>query len=130
MTTRILPPEEWHRLAGTELETVWPLLPPTHTTVMVVEEDGAIVGCWALLTALHAEGLWIAPAFRQRPSVGRRLLRAMRQQARASGYRAVLTACIGEPIRTLLEKVGAVRLPAHFVMPIQEEPCPPLSPSR
>lgn len=74
MTHRILDPAEWPRLDGTELEGVWKILQPDRAQVLVVEDgDGAIVGCWALVWALHAEGCWIAPRHRLHSSVARHL---------------------------------------------------------
>jgi len=61
MNDRILPPEEWSRLNGTEAESVWPMLNPGSARVLVVEEGAEIVATWTFLTVLHAECLWIAP---------------------------------------------------------------------
>ena len=94
--TRILPPEEWGRLEGTELETVWPVLSPTDAQIVVVEDGPAIVGCWAVIRYVHVEGIWIAPAYRGRFAVGRRLWRAMGQVARAWGASAVWTAAVSD----------------------------------
>src|SRR5258708_3987314 len=82
MTTRILPATEWGRLIGTEAEVIWPHLVPERTTIVVVERDGQIVGCHVLSWLLHAECLWIAPQFRGRPSVARRLWLAVQHVAR------------------------------------------------
>jgi hypothetical protein len=60
VTTRLLPPEQWHRLAGTDLE---PLLDVFHVKqdaidILVAEDaDGRIVGHVALLSWIHVEGL-------------------------------------------------------------------------
>jgi hypothetical protein len=75
MTTRILPPDEWHRLTGTELGGV--PLDPANAVVVVVEEDEDIVGRWAFLRVIHAEGFWIAPEHQKRVAVFRHLLREM-----------------------------------------------------
>lgn len=77
MTTRVLPPEEWPRLQGTELETVWPTLPQDEARIVVVEDAGQIIGCWAAFRAVHVEGVWIHPDHRGK--VGVRLWRAMRR---------------------------------------------------
>jgi hypothetical protein len=53
--TRLLPREEWARLAGTELETVYPVL-PQGSHVIVIEDDGRIVGCWAVYPQWHVHG--------------------------------------------------------------------------
>ncbi len=80
VTTRILPREDYGRLAGTELEAVREQLPES-ASVVVVEDDGEIVGCWALMPVLHAEGVWIAERERKRGRVALRLLRAMSDTA-------------------------------------------------
>jgi hypothetical protein len=116
-TTRILPPEEWPRLAGTEAEAVWPHLDPNLTMVLVVEHEGAIVGTWVLVRVLHAECLWIAPAHRQRTSVARHLWGCLRAIARRLGVPAVVTAAVNDDTRRLLDHVNAERLPGdHYVM--------------
>ncbi len=115
MTTRILPQAEWPRLAHTELGTVWTLLSPETTTVFVVEDEaGEIVGCWSLLSALHAEGLWIAPAHRKGSAVGRHLLKAVKGGAKRSGARAVLTSAMTPEVAALLDHIGATKVPGDL----------------
>lgn len=122
--TRILPREEWPRLVGTELETVWPLLDPATTRIVVVERTGAIVGCHALFIALHAEGLWLAPAERGRSSVAGRLWKAVQANVRAMGSRGFLTAAVDDTVRGLLAHVGATQLPGdHYAVPVKESAC-------
>lgn len=60
MTSRLLPKDEWHRLVGTQLETVVPVL-PEGAKVIVVERQEEIVACVALYPLTHLEGIWIAP---------------------------------------------------------------------
>jgi hypothetical protein len=112
-TTRVLPPAEWPGLVGTELEVVWPHMRP-QDSVVVVEDRGDIVGCWALLTVKHVEGLWIAPAHRGRSSVGRRLLAGM--GALVGPSTPVFTAALTDDVRQLLSRIGT-RLPGdHYVL--------------
>ena len=119
MTSRILPVEEWPRLAGTELEAVWPVLDPQQAHIVVVEHDGAIVGCWAVIRYVHVEGVWIAPSYRKRGRVAAHLLRGMRSVARAMGAEAVWTAAVSDEVEGLIGHLGGVRLPAdHYVMPV------------
>lgn len=118
MTTRLLPRDEWSKLAGTELETAWPHLPET-AQVVVVEDAGAIVGCWALFQQVHVEGVWIAPAHRGKASVARRLLAGMRRTAQAMGARTVATGALTDDVRQLLDRLHAVPLPGdHYAVPI------------
>jgi len=125
MTSRILPPEEWPRLAGTEAETIWPLLSPETARVLVIEQDAEIVGCWLLYPLLHAECVWIAPAHRGRGAVARRLLALMRRVAQSLGWRTVITAACSDEVRRLLDHLGAVPIPGtHHAIPIGERSCP------
>lgn len=119
MTTRLLPREEWPRLAGTELEAVWPILPP-GAAVVVVEDGEEIVGCWAAYTLAHVEGIWIASAHRGRGSVLRRLLakmaRTLRDDFESSG---AVTGAMTDDVRELLTKFGATKLPGdHYALPM------------
>jgi N-acetylglutamate synthase-like GNAT family acetyltransferase len=116
VTTRILPVAEYAALAGTELETVAPYL-PTEAQVVVVEQDGQVVACWALIPVYHTEGLWVHPDHRKRGRVGLRLLEAMRSLTRGLGIRTVATASLSADVDALLQHVGAVELPGkHYVM--------------
>lgn len=125
MRTRLLPPEEWPRLAGTELETVWPHLSGASAQVIVVEDElGNICACWCAFTSVHVEGLWIAPAHRLRASVARRLWQAMRRHVFSLGSGAVMTAALSDDVRELLETAGATKLPGdHYVLPMGERRC-------
>lgn len=114
MTTRILPPEEWPRLEGTEAGSVWRSLDPESASVIVVEDGGSIVGVWVLMTVLHAECLWIADAHRGKAAVARRLWAAMQREAHAMGVEAVATAATTDDVRALLDHVGAMKLPGDF----------------
>lgn len=120
MTTRVLPLEEWGRLVGTELETVYPHLDTQRARIVVVEDEGGvIVGCWALYPLVHAEGVWIAPAHRGKAGVARQLYRGMVQTARRMEVQTVLTAAIDEHVEDLLAHLKAQQLPGkHFVLTI------------
>lgn len=116
METRVIPPSEWPRLAGTELEAVWPVLPP-DARVLVIEDAGVIVGCWAAFTKVHVEGVWIAPAHRGKASVARRLMAGMRRVVRAMGAESVATGATTDDVRNLLTRIGATQLPGdHYVL--------------
>ena len=120
MRSRLLPPEDWGRLGGTELASVVDRLNPETTQVLVVEtSEGAIVGCWALLTILHAEGIWIDPAYRRTGAVARRLLRAMRVAVTNTGAGSVVTGSCADGITDLLQRLGAKPVPyQEFVLPM------------
>lgn len=129
MTTRVLPPAEWPRLAGTELDTVWPVMDPEKTRVVVVEDAGVIIACWAALVTVHVEGLWIAPTHRGKGGAARRLLRGMREAVTSLGASVVFTASTTDEMDTLIERAGGVRLPGdHFALGMGV--CQQLSPFR
>lgn len=125
MTTRILPPEEYGRLAGTEAAALVPQLTDA-ARVVVVERDGEILGCHVLQIVLHAEGLWIHPDHRKRSSVGRRLWTAVQQTVRDSfGVAWFMTGCANADVAQLLAHVGAVKLVDHYMVPVGGSPCQP-----
>lgn len=115
MTTRELPPLEWGALEGTELESVWPVLDPDTSRVLVVEDEGQIVACWAFFRLIHAEGIWIKPSHRGRMSVVRRVLSGLCRIVPEMGGRAVNTAATSDEVADLLIRLGAVELKGrHF----------------
>lgn len=122
LTVRRLPPPEWSRLVGTELEHVWPLVPVADTDILVVEEGGcggSIVGCWAVIRYTHVEGLWIHPDHRKRGRVGARLYSAMISFVRGRGVKAVLTGAVSDEVRRLITHAGGTKIPADcYVLPI------------
>ena len=118
---RELPAHEWERLRGTELETLWPKLTPSTDRVIVVERDGEIVACWALMQMLHVEGLWITPGERKQAVVARRLWRAMR--AAVADYHAayVWTGADTDEIREMITTAGGTKVPFDsYVLPMGE----------
>lgn len=107
MTPRVLPREEWYRLPDAESAAIAHQLPPS-AQVLVVEDDGQIVGSWMLLLVPHVECLWVAPSHRKRGGVFRRLLAGMRRLAPAT---RVVTASVSPEVDALLMRYGAEPLP-------------------
>jgi len=119
MIARLLPPEEWTRLAGTEAEEFVPYLKQDAAKVIVVEQDGAIIACQVLQPILHAEGIWIHPDHRKRSSAGRRLWDMVKSTAREHfGVQWMATGCASADVERLLAHVGAVKLPDHYMIPV------------
>ena len=121
MTTRILPHDEWPKLAGTELERAYPWLDPNDTLILVVEDDGQIVGAWAAMVQVHLEGVWVHPDHRGRGAVAAHLLREMGSAVREKfGVSAAWTAAENEDVARLITKhLNGRELPGqHFVVPI------------
>jgi hypothetical protein len=121
MTRRLLPPSDWPRLAGTELGEVWQMLPTDRAVVLVVEDgDGAIVGTWAFLWVLHAEGVWIDQAHRKGSAVARHLLRGLHDVADSQQARAIWTGSIDPAIDALVQRhLGAQEVPCKsWIIPM------------
>ena len=116
MTTRLLPSDEWAKLAITEVGPVWSWLPPNARVVVVEDEEQQLMGCHVLLPVWHLEGLWIAPDHRRRTSVARRLWSRVQQEARSLGVTQLVTAAADDTVKGLLTHVGAIPLPDHFVV--------------
>lgn len=123
MTTRVLPPEEWPRLVGTDAEAVLGQLDPRWTSVVVVEDAGRIVAHHLLVHVVHAEGLWVDPAYRH-GLAGGRLWHAVQREAARLGVHALMTASIDPMIDTLIAREGGWRIEhhgqpiAHFMIPL------------
>lgn len=119
MTSRVLPPDEWHRLAGTEVESIVPGLDPAQTAVLVVEDDGSIVGTWVLLRMAHVECFWIAPDRRGKSGVFRHLLRHMRAIAHSWGVPCPITGAVTPEVSEMIRRLGGIPLPGeHFALPM------------
>jgi len=118
MTRRILPHDEWPKLAGTALEAVWPLLPPERTSILVVEDEETIIGCWAFLWALHAEGVWVHPAHQGKSAVARHLLHGLKDVAGSLGAGAVVTSAVDPGVAAMLEQLGAEPFPQSYTLAV------------
>lgn len=117
MTERILPAREWYRLTGLEIGPLLSTLDPSRTEILVVEdEQGLIVGCWTLLQVLHAEGVWIDPAYRGKSSVARRLWTGMRKLVTSHGAKTFIATADSEGIAPLLARHGHAALPQEYVL--------------
>ena len=121
MTSRVLPPEEWPKLVGTEADTLWPHLDPDNTQVIVVEDGDRIVGTWTAVRLVHAECVWVDPDYRGSFGVVKRLLRGMQRAARQWGARTVLTGSLTDQVSAFITSLGGQALPGeHFVIPVEQ----------
>lgn len=127
MTRRVLPVQEWHRLAETpQLGALKEL--PAGTRVLVVENDhGDIIATAAAFWAWHVEGAWIHPDHQGKSAAGRHLVRGVQELARESGASGFIAAADTDAMTTMLERGGAVRLPASYAMRViqEDDPCQP-----
>lgn len=115
LTDRELPPDEWDKLAGTELAEWRPFLHPEHVQVAVVENDaGEIIACWAAVRFIHAEGAWIRDDYRGQPGPALRLWRRFRAMVERQGVSQVVTGAKDEQIARLLNRARALPMPQEF----------------
>jgi N-acetylglutamate synthase-like GNAT family acetyltransferase len=120
MTTRVLPVGEYDRLNDTYLAPLAGYL-PEDAQVVVVEDDGRIIACWAMFFMPHVEGVWIHPDYQRRGGAARRLLRGMRDTAARLRVERVVTAAITPDVADLLVRLGAKQLEGtHYVLPLRE----------
>jgi len=125
-TSRILPVEEWPKLAHAGLGDALTVFKPADTQALVVEHEGQIVGVWLGVRFVHAEGVWIAPAHRGAFGVVKRLLTGMREIAARWGVDIVWTGAVSDDalVRGLIEKLGGKEVPMQtFILPMRAR-CP------
>ena len=120
MTSRVLPPDEWHRLTGTMLENVTASFVP-DSIVMVVEDGNDIVGCGVYYPQWHLDGVWMKPDA-PRVSVGRRLWALIRQVAHDRKLTSTWAMAVTPTSRKLVHALGRVtHLDCdHYEIAIQE----------
>lgn len=120
MTSRILPPEQWPLLDEAGAETIWPMLDPSRAQILVIEDEGQIVGTLTLMSVLHAECLWIKPSHRKGYGVSKRLLDGMFAAARRHGVKALWSGSISDVMTNILHRIGASEVPGKsFVFPVK-----------
>lgn len=121
LSTRLLPPEEWSRLADCGLGDLWASLPPATTRIVVVEEDGEIVGHVTGVLMLHAEGAWIAPRHRKRVAVWRRLIEGFWRLADGWGCRAAWASAASDEMRHVLARLHGAPVTGDHVIVLKPE---------
>jgi hypothetical protein len=108
---RLLPPDEWYRLGLPAA-----ILPtnPDRALVIVVEDQGQIVGRWMAYETVILEGLAIAATHQKRPGVARQLLQAMTRELAARGVPQATTLIQDPEVAALAERHGLLRLPGQL----------------
>lgn len=74
VTKRVLPQEEWGKVAGIEPFASGGLPDPEHWRIVVVERDGTIVAVSSLFDTVHWDLFWVAEAERGNPVVFKELV--------------------------------------------------------
>ena len=118
MEARLLPASEWPRLDGTQLGDVWHVL-PSDAKVVVVEDNGVIVGTCTLLPAIHAEGLGVAESYQKHGAVLRLLLRTVAETVAETGRKSMICGAQTDEMAEYLTRWGGIPAPARlFAMPL------------
>ncbi len=121
MNVRVLPPEEYGRIAHTEAGPIAAAFldcPAVNGKVYVAEEGDVVVGTWTTFEPRHVEGLWIDPYHVGR--AGFALLKVVREHAKHDGFDALITASISDRVSQILNVLKAVPIDAqHFSLPVE-----------
>ena len=119
LSTRILKRKEYN-LLGEEKEKLF-LSFPKDSKIIVTEQDGQIVGHWALIPYWHVECFEVYESHHKKAGVARGLLRTMFGILRSMGIKTVWTASISSEVDSYLSRMKAIELPGkHFVLPVGE----------
>lgn len=119
MTVKILTtPASWARINPHGETGRWlPLLRPGLDRIVIVEDDaGEILGQCALIATLNAHGMEIVTAHRGKAAVLRALLDGLGAAAAAAGFASWITSVSRGPMRTMVQRLAARRLPDTFVI--------------
>ena len=123
-TARLLPPDEWHRLAEFEPFKTHGLPTVEHWRVIVGEVDGEIVGFCCLFNAVHWEPWWIAPAYRKHPGLLRQMIDRTGDELRAAKVQNVFV-CVGDEIpdqQALVQRFGFEEAPGKlYILALPDE---------
>jgi hypothetical protein len=109
-SVRQLPVDEWPRLEG--LAFAQNGLPDPRLAAILVAEtpEGEIVGVWSAMTAVHLEGLWVAPSHRRASWVAMKLLKGMKELLVRLGVRQSFTIVESTEVLLLATKAGFTRI--------------------
>lgn len=116
ITQRILPVEEWGRVATLEPFASGGLPDPANWRIVVVERDGEIVGMSSLFDSVHWDLFWVAAAERGNPVVFRELVEGGVAVMAEYGIDLVHTTIpLGRPdLARMLERVGFTAAPGEL----------------
>jgi len=113
VTGRLLPPDEWDRIAHIEPYASGGLPDPDHWRIVVAEDDGRVVGYCALFDTVHWDCWSVDPAYRGNPVVFKDLIEGGVQVMQEHGIDLVHTTVPdGQPeVGGMLERFGFSRAP-------------------
>jgi hypothetical protein len=116
LTARILPHEEWHKVADRPPFNDGGLPDAAHWIIIVVEEDGEIVASCSLFDTVHWDGFHVNETHRGNPGVFRQLLEQSLTVLQAHGVPGVhLTIPNYQPaLELMVERFGFVPAPGKL----------------
>jgi len=114
---RVLPPEDWDRLAEFHPFTEFGIPHPEYATIVVAEEQDEIVAFWCLFQTVHVEPMWIADAHRHRPGLIRRLWKTVTTVLADAGIPAAFAVILDENAQATLSpalRLGFKKVPGDL----------------
>lgn len=115
VSVRELPIEEWDRLKGYPIAAA-ELPDPARCIVLVAEdENGDIVGHWALVMAPFMEGLWIAEDFRHTTAAAKLLVK-MKSVLKDAEINQAFTLVQSNEVKAVAEHAGFQAIEGTLMM--------------
>ena len=111
LTVRAVPHEEWPTIQGLPYDLS--RIDPMFAILVVVEENGVVVGGWMALNTVHLEGLYIAADHRHVAGVAGRLFAGMVDALQRVGTREVLTMTEDPIVRAMALRAGFDLVPGE-----------------
>lgn len=117
MNARILPREEWSKLAVSGIAPMEETLRPEDVQMVVIEDGGRIVATMGVFRVTHFEGLWIDPEYRGNAGLGRRLIKMGITAARKWADNWVWGASDTDHMADIIGRIGGKPLPiqSHLI---------------
>lgn len=117
MSVRVLPASEWDRLP--ETPHIAYAVPPQDSRLVVLEENGEIVGTLFVARVTHFENLWLSPSKRGNAKAAMELVEEAYRQARSFGSTWAWGASDTDKASAIIKRVGGKELAVKtFIIPI------------
>lgn len=111
LLSRVLPVDEWEKIANREPFASTGLPDPSHWLIVVVERDGAVIASCALFDSVHWDAFEINGEARKNPAVFGALLNGALNVLQQQGVRGVhITIPDGQPeLESIGQRLGFVK---------------------